>query len=192
MKEFLNSFIESNFPCLKFKVFAYQGKQELEKNIVSKLRVLTHSYKDNVKFVILRDADGPNCIQIKKNLANLANEAGRSDAIIRIVCQALESWYFGDLKTVDLIHGTKHYNNRKKAKFRDPDEITHTREEFTKICPDYSQVLHAEKYGKQIKIEDNTSKSFKVFVSTLEQLSGKKISSIQSTPKNLLEFGGLE
>jgi hypothetical protein len=52
-------------------------------------------------FVVLRDQDSGDCLEIKERLMALCGRAGKEDALVRIACRELESFYLGDLKAVE-------------------------------------------------------------------------------------------
>ena len=57
--------------------------------------------------MILHDQDTMNCIELKQNILKLCSESKRP-VLVRIACQELEAWYFGDLEAV-----AKAYNRPK-------------------------------------------------------------------------------
>ena len=69
-----------------FHCFAFEGKRDLERNIVPKLRDWQES---NTAFVILRDQDAADCKTVKHTLLAKCKEAGKEDAVVRIVCREL-------------------------------------------------------------------------------------------------------
>lgn len=80
------------------KYIVFDGKQDLEKQIERKLRGWL---EPNSAFIVLRDQDSGDCLEIKEVLVRKCNEAQKPDTIVRIACRELESWYFGDLKAVE-------------------------------------------------------------------------------------------
>jgi hypothetical protein len=83
--------------------------------------------------VILRDKDSANCHQLKQTFIEMCEKAGRTDALIRIVCHELESWFLGDLSAVDkaLTANCKKQVSKLQAKekFRNPDAIRSAKQE---------------------------------------------------------------
>ena len=57
----------------------------------------------DTKFVILHDQDSADCKELKQKLRRIVEQTGK-EAVIRIVCRELESWYFGDLRAVSLAY----------------------------------------------------------------------------------------
>ena len=80
-----------------FRCIPHEGKQDLEKSIPRKLRAWQ---TPGTVFIIVRDKDGADCVEIKNRLVNLCQQAGRSDSLVRIACHELESWLLGDLAAV--------------------------------------------------------------------------------------------
>lgn len=66
----------------------------MAKQLGRKLRSWQNS---NARFVVLHDKDSANCAELKQKLREMCKQAGRPDALVRIVCH--ERWYLGDLKT---------------------------------------------------------------------------------------------
>jgi hypothetical protein len=70
----------------------FEGKQDLERQLVRKLR--GWQLPDSA-FVVLRDQDAADCKLVKANLATLVAASGRQ-ALVRVACRELESWVVGD------------------------------------------------------------------------------------------------
>ena len=170
IKEFLEVFIEKNFPCINFRVFAHRGYTHLQKEMRNKLRSFRAIYQQNVQFIILHDKDDNNCIELKGKLSDLANEGDIRDFTIRIVCSELESWYLGDLRALDIIQGSNYHSMQMKEKYRAPDNLQKPSQELMKIFPAYEKVKHSKEYGRHLNISDNRSHSYNVFIATLQNL----------------------
>lgn len=56
-------------PDIEWRYVVFSGKQDLEKNLVKRLRGWL---KPDSLFVVMRDQDAGNCVTIKKRLASLA------------------------------------------------------------------------------------------------------------------------
>ena len=168
-KAFLDNFLPRAFPDITFQCIPFEGKQDLEKNIPIKLK----GYRTpNTKFIILRDEDSGNCIEVKRKLRDLCNASSRTDVLIRIACKELESWYFGDLKSVEMalnIKSLAQYSNNKL--YREPDNIINPKTELKKITKKkYNQVSSSREIGKHIDFEKNKSKSFQVFIDGIKKI----------------------
>jgi hypothetical protein len=95
IKEFLDIVLPKILSSgVTFMTVPHEGKQDLERSIPRKLRAWL---EPNVRFVIVRDQDGTDCIRLKEKLYRQCVESGRPDTMVRIVCNELESWFLGDL-----------------------------------------------------------------------------------------------
>jgi hypothetical protein len=88
MKALLDILLPKFLPeFVTFQCIPHEGKQDLEKSIPRKL----NAWKTpDTYFVIVRDKDNANCIDIKQRLVALCVDAGRSDSLVRIASQELE------------------------------------------------------------------------------------------------------
>lgn len=116
-------------PIPRYVVF--EGKQDLEKGLPGKLR----GWKaPDTLFVVLRDKDNGDCLRIKNRLAEICRDAGKPNALIRIACHELESWYLGDLAAIEQglgIHGLSRH--QMKEKYRDPDRLANPVQELQRL-----------------------------------------------------------
>lgn len=72
----------------------------------------------------MRDQDNAPCHLVKERLRELCREGRRSDALIRIVCRELESWFLGELRAVaTAMDAPRVAELRAKEMFRDPDRL---------------------------------------------------------------------
>ncbi len=159
-------FLDSN----NFRIIPHQGKQDLEKSIPRKLK----AWKDNsymqYKFIIIRDKDSGDWRKIKENLKNLAILSGRDDVLIRIAIHELESWFLGDLKAIDKAFNKQFFKKVKNKKYRDPDKLANPSEELSKLLKNRSKLLWAKTISQYMDIKNNSSKSFNIFISGVENL----------------------
>ena len=89
----------TDFQCIHF-----EGKQDMKKQLKRKLQ----NWKaPNCDFVVMRDQDSADCLVVKQQLAEICNQAGKPDTLVRIVCSELESWYIGDLSAVESVNKRK-------------------------------------------------------------------------------------
>ena len=147
----------------------FEGKSDLENQIVKRIRGWL---KKDTRFIILRDQDSGDCIKIKNRLLEKCREADKSNAIVRIACRELESWYLGDLAAVEtglrLSNLARHQN---KAKYRAPDKQHDPCKMLQKLTKDkYQKVSGSRAIGSHLSLTNNRSRSFGVFISTLKQL----------------------
>lgn len=148
----------------------FEGKQDLDRQLEKRLRGwLT----PNSRFVVLRDQDNGDCVNIKRELRAKCTRAGRGDTVVRIACRELEAWYFGDLAAVEraLLHpGLTHHSG--KAKYRDPDRIVCPSRELSIITGQtYQKVSGSRAIGPHLGLSRaNRSRSFQVFLLGVKRL----------------------
>ena len=122
-------------------IIPHSGKSDLAKSIPIKLRSWQNP-KD--KFIIVHDQDSSDCIKLKADLLSLCKNS-RNNCLIRIVCNELESWYFGDLNAVSLAYGEDYVLLSNKRKYRVPDKLKNAKEELRKLIPAYQPISGAKK-----------------------------------------------
>lgn len=156
-------------PEISFRCVAFEGKQDLEKQLPIKLRGWRTPC---TRFVILRDQDSGDCHDIKRNLRGICNDANKPGVLIRIACRELEGWYFGDLAAVEQglnIDGLSAFERR--AKYRSPDNIVNPAAELKKITKNqYQKVSGSRAIGKYLLLENERSTSFKHFILGITRL----------------------
>jgi hypothetical protein len=169
-KEMLNGLLPRLIPShIATQCIAFQGKQDLERNIVRKMR----GWKaPNTLFVVMRDQDSGDCQVIKKNLQGLCFQGNRPDALVRIACKELESWYLADLQAVEKGLGIDGLaRNQNKAKFRNPDHLGSPSKELSALTNgEYQKIGGSRRIGPHLNPENQRSNSFTVFVSGLKAL----------------------
>lgn len=150
------------------KFIVFEGKQDLEKQIERKLRGWL---KPNSAFIVLRDQDSGDCIEIKDALVGKCNAAQKPNTIVRIACRELESWYFGDLAAVEKGLGLSNLSRfQRNQKYRNPDEIVRPSDELEKITKGkYQKVSGSRAIGPNLSIDGNNSKSFCAFLQGIEK-----------------------
>ena len=174
MKETLDNILPKIFSDSILKqiiIIPHEGKKDLEQSIPRKLRAWQDYSGMKYQFIILRDKDRGDCIVIKNKLKHLCLINNRSDSIIRIVCEELESWFLGDLEAIEKAIDIA-VPNKNLRKYRNPDLLSNASEEIRKICHgSYQKVGYARKIAQHLSIEKNKSKSFNLFVKTLKQFA---------------------
>lgn len=153
---------------VQFQIVPHQGKQDLQKSISIKLRSWN---EPDVRFVIVHDKDSCDCRVLKQDLVNLCKQAGRPDTLVRIACNELEAWYFGDLTAVGQAFDKDISAFSRKSKYRIPDSIGNPKAEIRKIIKNLQQISGAKAIASCMDIERNTSHSFKVFVDGVRRIS---------------------
>lgn len=167
MKALLDVLLLKILPSDSFLCIPHEGKQDLEKSIPRKLK----AWRTPAIFVIVRDKDRADCIEIKKRLVDLCDQAGRSDSLVRIACHELESWFLGDLSAVEKAFAIKNLSTQQqKSKFKEPDKLSNASEELEKLVKGYRKVSGARKIAAHMNIHQNYSHSFNCFISGVSRL----------------------
>lgn len=150
-----------------WQVISFQGKADLKKHFTKKMQGWSYG---NPHFIILRDNDGSDCIKLKQNLTDQASVTGKPFNI-RIVCQELEAWFIGDFNAVEQAYpSSKASNLREKSKYKNPDLVNNASEELKKIVGVNAKVGRAEKIAPFLNIQNNTSHSFNVLKTKVEEI----------------------
>jgi hypothetical protein len=130
----LNEILPKIIPdTTSFICIPHQGKQDLSKSIPIKIKAFK-SFSPETKFIIVHDQDSHDCKKLKAELLEICQTAGQPNAMIRIICHELESWFLGDLAAVEKAYKLKpnslsqQQNNRK---FRNPDQLNSAKQELT-------------------------------------------------------------
>lgn len=120
------------------------------------------------------------CKQLKSELVKLCQTAGKPDAMIRIICHELESWFLGDLKAVEKAYNLEENTLSKQQtnkKFRNPDQLNSAKQELRNLVKEYYPGTHSKKIALYLSLEKNKSRSFQVFVNGIMRVCG--VSSIK-------------
>ena len=169
MKVLLETMLPSILPDeWTFQVVPFSGRNDLEGNIVRKLRGWN---EPDVRFVIVEDQDNADCKARKQNIERLVAEAGKP-ALVRIVCHELEAWFFGNFEAVAEAYGKPEVamKHSRKRKYRNPDGIIDVKEEFRKLFPEHQQLSGAQLLAPCLNFDTNSSRSFQAFVSGVKRL----------------------
>jgi hypothetical protein len=169
MKVLLDGLIPRLFPDLQFLCIPHEGKGDLEKSIPRKLRAWR---EPGVRFVVLRDNDNGNCLALKAKLTGLCHEGGREDALVRIACQELEAWYFGEPDALaDAFQDEALRGLGATARFRNPDAVVRPSEEIEKLSPVFQKVAGARLMAEHLSRTGNKSRSFQVLCEGIERMT---------------------
>jgi len=171
-EEFLRGFLPRVLPDdvdIQFRVF--EGKQDLDRRLVVQIREWR---RPDTLFVVLRDQDSLDCVELKRLLVEKCRQAGRDDALVRIACRELEAWYLGDLRSVEsaleLTGLQRHQNSRR---FRQPDSVVQPANALRELTRKrYQKVSGSRAIGEIVSPDGNLSRSFQVFVNGVRQLVG--------------------
>jgi hypothetical protein len=158
---------------ISVRYIVFEGKQDLEKQITKKLQGYNNP---DATFIILRDRDSGNCHLIKNNLKQKCAEANKSQAIVRIACAELESWYLADLAAVEkAFPGTKLSAKQTNQKFRNPDALENPSKELKSLVPEYQKISGSRAIAPYLNLENTRSRSFYHFIRVIKQNLPKPI-----------------
>jgi hypothetical protein len=168
-RELLNGLLPRCLPATTtYRLVVFEGKQDLEKRLGMRLRAWQNA---QARFVVLRDKDSGNCVQIKSRLVGICQQSGQPDALVRIACHELESWYLGDLRAVEVGLEVSGLAGRQgSAKFRTPDHLANPVQELKRLAPTYQKVAGSRAIGRHLSLEENRSHSFNVFLSGIQRI----------------------
>ncbi len=174
MKRLLEELLPRLFPGwtekTHFLLVEHQGKSDLDLSVPRKLRAW--QIPDD-QFVILRDNDNADCVNLKARYVKLCADCGRPDTLVRLVCQELESWYLGDLVALAKAYGdTKIDTPGHRKRFADPDSWQKPSVEVARLVPAFQKGSGARLMGANLCVGVTTSASFHAFVSGLERITG--------------------
>lgn len=142
----------------QYRVF--EGKQDLERQLERKLRGFQNP---NACIIVMRDQDrDPDCRSVKRHLREICRRAGRAEAVIRIACHEIETFYLGDLHAVERgldIPGLA--ARQRRAKFRNPDLLRHPSMELEKLTAKrYQKVSGSRVIAPHLDLGSRRSPSF--------------------------------
>lgn len=146
MKEVLDVILPQILPLEEvcYLVLTHEGKSDLENSIPTKLRGWNRGMPSD--FIIVRDQDSGNCIEIKNDLVKICEDNGRPDSLVRIVCHELESWFLGDLAAVgEAYQNPGLADQQRTSKFRQPDNLANAAQELARLVDDNTKKKRAER-----------------------------------------------
>ena len=168
-KYFLEKLLPQIIPSrVTFQCIPHRWKSDLQRSIPIKLK---NWLDPNNYFIILHDQDSHDCVALKNQLQQLCAQARQHTPLIRIVCQELEAWYFGDLNAVENAFprfNADQYENM--AQYRQPDSIVKPSKELEKIVKGFRKGHAARTIPEYMNIDDNKSPSFRCFVVGVKNL----------------------
>ena len=151
----------------RVQILSHQGKSDLE---ASWRRKLPNWNTLGVSFLILRDADGADCVDRKATLSEVASHCGKTDVCkVRIVCQELEAWFLGDADALRAAGYLKQNQNPKEL--REPDLLVKPSHILARWKPGRQKVAGAVEIAKHMEPQRNTSPSFRHTMEAIKQLA---------------------
>lgn len=168
-KAMLEGFLPKIIPnTLRCRFIVFEGKQDLEKQLVKRIR----GYRvPKARFVVLRDKDSEDCVQVKKRLVAKCTEGLHPESLVRVACHELESWYLGDLAAVEAgLKVTGLVKQQGKVPYDNPDLFAAPAQKLRSIAPGYQKVGGSRAIGPHLDTSTNRSHSFRVFVTGIQKL----------------------
>jgi 23S rRNA maturation mini-RNase III len=152
-----------------FKCIAFEGKQDLEKQLIRKVKCYQNP---QARFIVLRDQDSACCLNVKHHLINLCEQTGKLvHCKVRIACHELETFYLGDLMAVEqalsITNLAKKYQENRK--YRTPDNLNNAKQELKNLTNN----LYQEKSGSKaiahyMDLTNQRSVSFSMLISAID------------------------
>jgi hypothetical protein len=168
MKAFLDGLLPRIFPNLIFLCIPHEGKNDLQKSIPRKLRAWR---EPGVRFVIVQDNDSRDCKTLKRKLIKLCREGDRNDSLVRIACQELEAWYFGEPEALaNAYQKPRLINELGQSRFQNSDEINQPSQQLREIIPEFQKKSGARLMSGLLSRENNTSHSFQIFLAGIQRI----------------------
>ena len=122
----------------------------------------------------MRDNDAGDCKVLKKRFVILAKSNGGNDPLIRIICQELESWYFGDLSALAAAFSKPSINSQPNRKrYKNPDRLSKPSLEIKRLLPTFQKLGGARNLAEYLSINGNTSCSFNAFFSGVANVANE-------------------
>ena len=169
MADLLERLLPRLFPDLQFRCIPHEGKSDLEKSVVRKLR----SWRTpGVRFVVMRDQNGGDCREVKARLSTLCEAGGRRDSLVRVVCRELEAWYPGDLEALAKTFpraASRIRARMAKRRFDTPDDVVQPARALAELVPGFRKREAAQKMGLLLSGR-NRSRSYQAFLAGIERL----------------------
>ena len=152
------------------RYLVFEGKSDLEKQLTRKVKAYCNP---EARFIVLRDQDSaPDCIAIKAKIVSLCANAGKPDALVRIACRELESFYLADLAAVEnglALSGLARHQG--KQKFRSPDYLGSPSRELVKLTKGrYQKVGGSRAIGPWLDPNNTRSDSFRNLVAGIQKI----------------------
>ncbi|AVS63021.1 cytoplasmic protein [Paracidovorax avenae] len=173
MRVLLDDWLPRLFPGWRdgqhFQCIPHEGKSDLDRSIPRKLAAWRIP---GDRFVIVRDNDNADCIDLKNKLRGLCTQGGRPETLIRIVCQELESWYLGDLAALAAAFDQPKVDTpAHRKRFIKPDDWQKPSAEVKRLVPSFQKSSGARAMAKHLRPETNHSKSLQTFVAGVRHMA---------------------
>ena len=156
-------------PTITTKFIVFEGKQDLEKQIERRLKGWQ---MPDTRFLIICDQDAGDCVELKHKLLTKCRRAGKPDALVRIACRELESFYLGDLCAVEKglgLSGISRMQN--KRQYRDPDKLSNPAGELVRLTQKkYQKIAGSRAIGPHLDLTNNRPRSFAALIAGIKKI----------------------
>ena len=155
-----------------FVCVPHEGKSDLDRSIPRKLSAWQIP---GDRFVVVRDNDGADCVDVLHKLQSMCRAAGRPDTLVRLACQELEAWYLGDLQAVAAAFAhPKADSAAHRKKFADPDAWRKPSVELERLVPRFQKGAGARAMAQHLREpKHNQSHSYGKFVAGVRRIAGE-------------------
>jgi len=186
MEEALKNLLPRLLPAdTTYRLLNFQGKHNLLKQLPARLRGYSWITED-YRIVVLIDEDRQNCLALKQQMEDAAQQAGlstktraggtRFQVLNRIVIEELEAWFLGDMEA--LRRAYPRLPEGLPRKFNNPDAVSggtwealeRTLQRQGYFKGGYLKVEAARAISAHMDPARNRSKSFQVFHAGLRAL----------------------
>lgn len=159
---------------IKFRLIPFEGKQDLEKQLVKRIR----GYQNrSARFIVLRDLDShPDCQALKQRLLDLCQESGKVECcLVRLACRELETFYLADLAAVERALAVSGLSKKQNAsKFRAPDALGSPSRELKQLTHQvYEKVAGSRAIGQELDLDNTRSASFRNLIEGIRRFENE-------------------
>jgi len=179
---------------IDFQIIKFQCKDDMLKQLPVRLKGYSKWLPENWSILVLVDRDDDDCLKLKHQLEQMAEDAGfltKTKALSgpslsgqgfkvtnRIVIEELEAWYFGDWNAVRTAYPKVAKTIPDKSGYRDPDTIKggtwEALERIMKRAGYFSTGLRKTECARQVarymNLQQNHSHSFKMFCTAVNTI----------------------
>ena len=171
MATLLRNLLPKLFPDFREKehwlIIPHQGKSDLERSYPRKMKEWREPM---VRFILLRDNDGVDCLALKHRLISTVPDHAPA-YLVRIVCQELEGWLLGDMAAVAAAYpAAARHRSFKNLSKKDPDTLANAAELIKALTGTGAKVARVSMIAKHLQPSNNRSHSFQVFVNGLRRM----------------------
>jgi len=165
-----------------FAIHPYQGKPDLMRKLPIRLKGYSYWLPEDWRIVVLVDADDDDCLELKAQLEQIAQDAGLAtksavpprqqfQVLNRLAIEELEAWFFGDVDALNAAYPRVSPTLSQRARYRNPDAITGgTWEALERLLQRLNyfreglpKITVAREVSRHMDPARNRSRSFQVF-----------------------------